>query len=92
MDRKALQNPQELKFPVEWEFRVMFESTAEEGVRAALETLLAADGFDPAVKDGLNSSTGKYRTLKFAVELSSREMMNDFSARIAAIPGVKFVL
>ena len=69
-------NGQELKFPVDWEYRIIVE----------------ADKLEAAVHEGLRSEGGRYRTLKAPVVLTGREMMNALSAALAAVDGVKFLL
>lgn len=83
---------QELKFPVDWEFRIVCESTQTAAVRTAAEIFLKEHNVTPEFSDGLASKGGKYGTLKFPVTLTDRAMMNTLANGLAALPGVKFVL
>ena len=69
---------QELRFPVDWEFRVIVETAKAEQ--------------PPLLHNGLNSSSGRYQTFKAPATLISREMMEALAADLAAVEGVKFVL
>lgn len=83
---------EELKFPVDWEYRIIVEAVQEENVRQEVEKCLKSHGISTAIHEGLHSEGGRYRTLKVAVTLHDREMMNALSAELAKIEGVKFLL
>lgn len=85
-------NGQELKFPVDWEYRIIVEADKLEAARAAIGQCLREHGVSAAVHEGLRSEGGRYRTLKAPVVLTGREMMNALSAALAAVDGVKFLL
>lgn len=73
-------NGQELKFPVDWEYRIIVEADKLEAARAAIGQCLREHGVSAAVHEGLRSEGGRYRTLKAPVVLTGREMMNALSA------------
>ena len=83
---------QEIRFPVDWEFRVIVESAEAEAARSALVAVLEKYEQPPLLHDGLNSSGGRYRTFKAPATLTSQEMMERLAADLAAVKGVKFVL
>ena len=80
-------NGQELKFPVDWEYRIIVEADKLEAARAAIGQCLREHGVSAAVHEGLRSEGGRYRTLKAPVVLTGREMMNALSAALAAVDG-----
>lgn len=81
-----------LKFPVDWEYRIIVEAAREGGVREEVENCLTSHKIPLSIHEGLHSESGRYRTLKVAVTLQNREMMDSLSADLAKIPGVKFLL
>lgn len=82
----------ELHFPLEWEFRVIVEAQKAESARLALSEVLAKFGKKADWHAGLNSKNGRYLTFKTALVLSSKAMMEELAADLAAVEGVKFVL
>lgn len=81
-----------LKFPVDWEYRIIVEAAREGSVREEVENCLTSHKIPLSIHEGLHSESGRYRTLKVAVTLQNREMMDSLSADLAKIPGVKFLL
>ncbi len=81
-----------LKFPVDWEYRIIVEAAREGSVRVEVENCLTSHKIPLSIHEGLHSESGRYRTLKVAVTLQNREMMDSLSADLAKIPGVKFLL
>ncbi len=81
-----------LKFPVDWEYRIIVEAAREGSVREEVENCLTSHKIPLSIHEGLHSESGRYRTLKVAVTLQNREMMDSLSADLAEIPGVKFLL
>ncbi len=83
---------EELKFPVDWEYRIIVDAAREENVRKEVEGCLRSHGISPTIHEGLHSGGGKYRTLKVPVTLLDRGMMDSLSADLAKIEEVKFLL
>ena len=83
---------EELKFPVDWEYRIVVEAAREGSVRQEVEKCLKSRGLSPAIHEGLHSEGGRYRTLKVPVTLLDRGMMDALSEELAKIEGVKFLL
>ena len=81
-----------LKFPVDWEYRIIVEAAREGGVREEVENCLTSHKIPLSIHEGLHSESGRYRTLKVAVTLQNREMMDSLSEKKKKIPGVKFLL
>lgn len=82
----------ELKFPVDWEYRIIVEADREAAAREGVEKCLKTHGLSPAIHGGMHSEGGRYRTLKAPVTLRDRGMMNALSADLAKVEGVKFLL
>lgn len=83
---------EELKFPREWEYRLFVESGALDAVRAALQTLDAAEEIGFSVADGEGSSGGKYRTIRVGCIVPSMDRARELAGRLGRIPGVKFMV
>ena len=83
---------EELKFPVDWEFRIVAESAKADAVCKAAGACLASHGIDSPLTEGRGSGGGRYLTLRVDVVLKDRETMNLLSAELAKIDGVKFLL
>lgn len=87
-----MSEPQTLKFPVRWEYRVFAEAGHSEQIRSSLVFLLNNYTSGATVRCGNVSAGGKYQILIAAVDLPSREIMDKISADMAKIPGVRYVL
>lgn len=85
-------NGRELKFPVDWEYRVVVESDKADAALEAIGKCLESHGIFSKVTEGLRSEGGRYRTLRTAVTLKDREQMNRLSADLGKVDGVKFLL
>jgi len=85
-------NGRELKFPVDWEYRIVTETDRIEEVREAVVKCLEANGVFCGVTEGLRSGGGRYRTLRAAVTLRDRDMMNRLGVELGKVDGVKFLL
>jgi len=85
-------NGRELKFPVDWEYRVVVESDKADAAREAIGKCLESHGIFSKVTEGLRSGGGRYRTLRAAVTLKDREQMNRLSTDLGKVDGVKFLL
>ena len=82
----------ELKFPREWEFRLVVDCGAADEVKAALQTLDAEEKAGFSVADGESSSGGKYRTLRVGCIVPSMDRARELAGRLGRIPGVKFMV
>ncbi len=82
----------ELKFPVDWEFRIVLESDLYDPVRQGVTACLKAHGAAAELADGQHSGGGKYRTIRARTVLTSRKMMEKLAADLAAVKGVRFLL
>ncbi len=87
-----MKQSQEIRFPVDWEFRIIVEAEKAEAAKPRIVDCLERREIVPAIHEGLGSSGGRYTSFKVPVLLTGREMMNRLAAELAAIDGVKFVL
>ena len=82
----------EIRFPVDWEFRIIVDADLAAGARPLLAACFEKHEIANALHEGLGFKNGRYRSFKAPLVLTSREMMNQLAAELAAVPGVKFVL
>ena len=82
----------ELKFPADWEFRIVVEDAQYDRARRSVAGCLAAHGAAAELAEGLRSGSGRYRTIKARVVLTGREMMERLAADLAKLDGVRVVL
>ena len=84
--------PAPLKFPLDWEFRLIAESARLPEVRAAAAAAMRR--CDPACRldVGAASAGNRYTALRAVCRVESRESLNRLSAELAALPGVKMLL
>ncbi|MDD2404305.1 MAG: DUF493 family protein [Victivallaceae bacterium] len=83
---------QELKFPVDWEFRIVTEQDKHPGVFNELSKVLTSFRICAPLKTGRESSGGKYLTCMVKVSFPDRQYMESVSAALAKVPGVKMVI
>lgn len=81
----------ELKFPVVWHYHIIAEADNMD-CEEELKTVLA--GFDKSVRmePGMTSKGGKYQGYRASVKFNSRQDMDELSAKLAGVSGVKFLL
>lgn len=80
----------ELKFPRDWEYRIIFAEAArpitEEGVAEILM------GRKVAVSAGESSRSGAYGTIVVRLRVNSRDEMEELAGKLSKVTGVKFLL
>lgn len=83
---------EELKYPLEWTFRIVVVKASAEDVRR--EVAVVAEKYDVPceLSDGLVSSNGSYVTIKFPVVVRDRDMFVGIGDDLGAIKGVKYLL
>lgn len=83
-------NDAELKFPRDWEYRIIIAEAArpisEEGIAEVLM------GREVAVSAGETSRTGAYGTIVVKLRVSSKKEMEELAGKLAKVTGVKFLL
>ena len=83
---------QELKYPVDWQFRIITEQQCHPGIIDELQKVLTAFQVVNPLSIGRESQNGKYLTCQVKVSFPTREYMESLSAALAAVSGVKMVL
>lgn len=80
----------ELKFPLDWEYKLIALDTPEMGTSIA--EVLKKQGFGSAPTAGNRSKNGRYRTFHVQARIDSRESLDSLARALSACPGVKFLL
>lgn len=83
---------QEIKFPLDWTYRIIIESAKEASVLPEIKKLMVEFGVQSELKATSVSSSGTYKTFSFSKNLSSREEMENIANTIHALDGVKVVI
>jgi putative lipoic acid-binding regulatory protein len=82
---------QEIEFPVEWSYRIITD-TSVESCRDDLMKVLRQKGVNSDLEMKDKSASGKYQAYRVSVIFDSKEMMDELSAELSAVNGVKFLL
>lgn len=82
---------QEIEFPTTWSYRIIVDAASKK-FSAAICDLLKEYGITAKLEKKDKSSSGKYQAYRLPIVFESQEMMDDLSAKISAIDGVKFML
>ena len=80
-----------LKFPVDWEYRIIVEAAREGSVREEVENCLTSHKIPLTIHEGLHSESGRYRTLKVAVTLQNKERRAIFKKKSIYLPVLRFL-
>ena len=82
----------EITYPVRWEYRVFVECDMLGAARELLDRILAEQDEHAELTDSERSSSGKYLARRARAEVKSKDEAEKLGHRLAAVPGVKFVL
>ena len=82
----------EITYPARWEYRIFVESAMLEAARQIVGAILAEHDEHAELTDGDRSSSGKYLALRGRAEVKSKDEAEALGRKLAAVPGVKFVL
>ena len=80
----------ELKFPRDWEYRIIFAEAARPITEEGIAEILM--GRSVSVSSGKNSRTGAYGTIVVRLRVNSRAEMEDLAGKLSKVTGVKFLL
>ena len=83
-------NDAELKFPRDWEYRVIFAEAARPITEEGIAEILM--GRAVSVSAGESSRTGAYGTIVIKLRVNSRAEMEDLAGKLSKVTGVKFLL
>ncbi|MCQ2353203.1 MAG: DUF493 domain-containing protein [Victivallaceae bacterium] len=82
----------EIKFPAEWEFRIIVMGDQSEKTVSGLQDVFRRFGEDPAIERRETSKQGKYQALCAKMTMPDRSTLDAISRELAAVPGVKMIL
>ena len=82
----------EIAYPARWEYRIFVEVDMLEAARQIVGAILAEHDEHAELTDGEKSSSGKYLALRGRAEVKSKDEAEVLGRKLAAAPGVKFVL
>ena len=85
-------NRNHITYPARWEYRIFAESDKLAMVREVVGVILAEHDEHAELTDGERSSSGKYLALRGRAEVKSKDEAETLGRKLAAVPGVKFVL
>ena len=80
----------ELKFPRDWEYRIIFAEAARPITEEGIAEILM--GRAVSVSAGESSRTGTYGTIVVKLRVSSRNEMEELAGKLSKVTGVKFLL
>lgn len=82
----------ELKYPVEWNFRIIAVAAQADSVFAEVQKVMARSKVTKPLELTSKSKEGTYQTMTFSAELASHTEMEILDGALKAIPGVKVVI
>lgn len=82
----------ELKYPVEWNFRIIAVAAQADSVFAEVQKVMARSKITKPLELTSKSKEGTYQTMTFSAELASHTEMEILDGALKAIPGVKVVI
>ena len=82
----------EISFPLDWEFRIVTESTLTNQAEAACLGILHRADPKAVISRGLESRGGKYITLRAICHIQDREILKAVSDALVAVDGVKMLI
>ena len=83
---------EEIRFPVDWNYRIICLADQEALTLAAIAATLREHGCETPPTRGRDSAGGKYCAYHVTVTFADLNSMRTLSTRLGAIPGVKFLL
>ena len=83
---------QELKFPVEWHYKIIADKDNVVVLDEIIKVLRRNGFHDEMPEPGGESSGGKYLSWRVSLVFQDRETFHGLSAQLSALPGVKYVI
>ncbi|OGV39406.1 MAG: hypothetical protein A2020_09270 [Lentisphaerae bacterium GWF2_45_14] len=83
---------QELKFPVDWTYRIIVSSEEKESALAEIKEILAKHAIESPVEEGRGSSKGRFSSLRVKVHFEDKVSMELLSTELSQVKHVKFLL
>ena len=81
-----------IKFPCQWEFRLIAFAPEAEKVRAQVDALGKAENADFSIIAGEVSGGGKYQAVRVSCEVDSIESARSLASKLSTLEGVRFLL
>lgn len=82
----------ELKYPVEWSFRIIAAASQADSVFDEVQKVMARCKIVKPLELTTKSKEGTYQTMTFTAELASHTEMEILDTALKAISGVKIVI
>ena len=82
----------ELKYPVEWNFRIIAVAAQTASVSDEVKKVMARCKVTKPLEMTSKSKEGTYQTMTFSAELGSHTEMEILDTALKSIPGVKVVI
>ena len=82
----------ELKYPVEWNFRIIAVAAHTDNVFDEVQKVMARCKITKALELTSKSKEGTYQTMTFSAEISSHTEMEILDTALKSIPNVKVVI
>ncbi|MBR7130679.1 MAG: DUF493 domain-containing protein [Lentisphaeria bacterium] len=83
---------EEIKFPCQWEFRLIAIAAEAEKTRAAVDAIDKAENAGFTVSAGESSGGGKYQALRVSCSVNSMEHARLLAGKLSKADGVKFMI
>lgn len=81
-----------IKFPCQWEFRLIASAPESEKVRSQVVAIGKAENADLTIIAGEVSGGGKYQAIRVSCEVDSIERARELASLFSKVEGVRFLL
>jgi len=88
----ACADKREIKFPTQWEFRIIINADKFESASAQCVKILLDHDPGAEIGEGQKSAKGTYVTLRATAVVFDRDDLNELSSSLAHVDGVKMLI
>ena len=81
-----------IKFPCQWEFRVIASLPESEKVQERISELGKVENAGFSIVSGGASGGGKYQAIRVSCEVDSIERARSLASKLSVVEGVRFLL
>jgi putative lipoic acid-binding regulatory protein len=81
----------EITFPCRWDFRLAVESASAKEAQTAVLAILRAADKNAEADFGMDSSSGRFASLRASAEVQSRKELDELCERLSTVPGFKLL-
>ncbi len=85
-------NPREVKFPTQWEFRIIINADRFQEASAKCVKILLDHDPGAEIGEGQKSGKGTYVALRATAVVFDRDDLNELSAALVHVDGVKMLI